>query len=155
LQAFNLLRPRERKGSASTTRHRDGAWCKLLIPAANASNVFRAAIGEGSFSYCGSTLIPQEAEEPDDAHAVRIESVEDSWYVTLDHPMTKDHFISFIAYLTTGGIKMRKLYPEQPAEARFRQGQSGAILAFCNRQGLFKVSTPKRERKSGGLPQLG
>lgn len=57
------------------------------------------AMGEGSFSCCGSQLLPQEPEAPDDAHAFTIERIEDDWYVTLDHPMTKQHFISFAAYV--------------------------------------------------------
>lgn len=113
------------------------------------------ALGEGSFSCCGNPLIPQEAEDADGAHAIAVEAIEDDWHVFLDHPMTKDHYISFIAYVTTGGIELRKLYPEQPAEARFRRGQSGTILAFCNRHDLFRVRTPKRVRAGGALPQLG
>ena len=104
------------------------------------------ALGEGSFSCCGVHLVPCEAEEPDDAHAIAVERIEDEWYVTLDHPMTKDHFISFIAYVTTGGITFAKLYPEQEAAVRFRVGMSGALFAYCNRHGLFRVSTPRRAR---------
>lgn len=103
------------------------------------------ALGEGSFSCCGVSLMPLEAEEPDENHGISIERVEDEWYVTLDHPMTKGHFISFIAYLTTDGITLKKLYPEQEAAARFRMGMSGVILAYCNRHGLFRVRTPRRE----------
>ena len=69
------------------------------------------ALGEGSFSCCGSTMFPQEAEEPDADHAFSIERIEDDWYVTLDHPMTKDHYISFVAYATMDGICFKKLYP--------------------------------------------
>ena len=35
------------------------------------------ALGEGSFSCCGSTMLPQEAEEPDADHAFSIERIED------------------------------------------------------------------------------
>ena len=104
------------------------------------------ALGEGSFSCCGVQLVPCEAEEPDEAHAIAVERIEDEWYVTLDHPMTKDHHISFIAYVSTGGITLVKLYPEQDAAARIRMGMSGAIFAYCNRHGLFRVRTPRRER---------
>ncbi|WP_308623089.1 helix-turn-helix domain-containing protein [uncultured Enorma sp.] len=104
------------------------------------------ALGEGSFSCCGVHLAPCEAEEPDEAHALQAERIEDEWYVTLDHPMTKEHFISFIAYVTMDGITFKKLYPEQEAAARFRMGASGALYAYCNRHGLFKVRTPRRER---------
>ena len=102
------------------------------------------ALGEGSFSCCGVHLVPCEAEEPDKAHGLQVERVEDEWYVTLDHPMTKEHFISFIAYVTMDGITFKKLYPEQEAAVRFRMGASGALYAYCNRHGLFKVRTPRR-----------
>ena len=102
------------------------------------------ALGEGSYSCCGVALAPAEAEEPDDGHALVVESIEDEWYVTLDHPMRKDHYISFIAYVTTDGVTIKKLYPEQEAAARFRCGQSGIIVAYCNRHGLVSVRTPRR-----------
>ena len=102
------------------------------------------ALGEGSYSCCGVALAPAEAEEPDEAHALVVESIEDEWYVTLDHPMRKDHYVSFIAYVPTDGITFKKLYPEQDAAARFRRGMSGAIYAYCNRHGLFRVRTPRR-----------
>lgn len=102
------------------------------------------ALGEGSYSCCGVALAPAEAEEPDEGHALVVESIEDEWYVTLDHPMRKDHYISFIAYVTTDGVTIKKLYPEQEAAARFRRGQSGVIVAYCNRHGLVSVRTPRR-----------
>lgn len=102
------------------------------------------ALGEGSYSCCGVALAPTEAEEPDGAHALVVESIEDEWYVTLDHPMRKDHYISFIAYVTTDGVTIKKLYPEQEAAARFRRGQSGIIVAYCNRHGLVSVRTTRR-----------
>lgn len=104
------------------------------------------ALGEGSFSCCGVQLAPCEAEEPGDDHAITVERIEDEWYITLDHPMTKDHYISFIAYVNTGGITLAKLYPEQEAAARIRVGMSGTIFAYCNRHGLLRVRTPRRER---------
>ena len=109
------------------------------------------ALGEGSFSCCGVHLAPCEAEEPDEVHALQVERIEDEWYVTLDHPMSKEHFISFIAYVTMDGITLKKLYPEQDAAARFRMGASGTLYAYCNRHGLFKVRTPRRERSAGRM----
>lgn len=102
------------------------------------------ALGEGAFSCCGVSLVPLEAEEPDDEHRIKVERVEDEWYVTLDHPMTKDHFITFIACVTSDGATIKKLYPEQDAAVRFRIGMSGVMYACCNRHGLFRVPTPKR-----------
>ncbi len=104
------------------------------------------AMGEGSFSCCGSALLPLEAEKPDDAHAFSVSRVEDDWCVTLDHPMTKDHYVSFVAYATAGALCMHKLYPEQQIESRFHIAGSGHIYLYCNKHGLFKQPTPRRTR---------
>ena len=94
-----------------------------------------------------------EAEDASDDHAIAVERIEDEWYVALDHPMQKDHYISFIAYVTMDGVMLKKLYPEQEAAARFRMGASGIIYAYCNRHGLMRVRTPKRERPvRGSIP---
>ena len=102
------------------------------------------ALGEGSFSCCGSTMFPQEAEEPDADHAFSIERIEDDWYVTLDHPMTKDHYISFVAYATMDGICFKKLYPEQSVQPRFHITGRGRIYLYCNQHGLFTSLTPRK-----------
>ena len=106
------------------------------------------ALGEASISCCGCSLPPQrvtDAEEPDDAHALRIERVEDEWLVSLDHPMEKGHFISFVALVTTDTVHLKKLYPEQAPRARI-PGGNGWVLAYCNRHGLFRARTPRPVR---------
>ena len=114
------------------------------------------SIGEAVISCCGITLppaIPEPADdaravpEPaDDAHFMNVEIVEDEYYVTLDHPMTKDHYISFIAALSDQGIQFVKLYPEGNAEARFKRNRVEKLYAYCNRHGLFQVK-PGRARR--------
>lgn len=114
------------------------------------------ALGEGSFSCCGVTLLPQEAEDAaeDPGHAVHVERIENDWYLTLDHPMTKDHFISFAAYVTSERATLVKLYPEQAMEARFPMRGSGYLYIYYNRHGLFRLRTPRVERRGGELPVL-
>ncbi len=99
-------------------------------------NVIRA-VGEAVISCCGITLPPQEAEPADEAHPIRLDVVEDEYYVTLDHPMTKDHYISFLAAVSDNGVQFVKLYPEGAAEARFKIDRVKTIYAYCNRHGLF------------------
>lgn len=114
------------------------------------------AMGEGSFSCCGVQLMPQEAEDADedDAHRVHVERIENDWYLTLDHPMTKEHFVSFMAYITSDTVTVTKLYPEQDAQARFPMRGSGTILVHCNRHGLFRARTPRIRRAApGALPR--
>lgn len=61
--------------------------------------------GEAVISCCGITLPPLDAEEIDEAHSVNIEPVEDESFITVHHDMTKRHFISFVAYVTSDKIQ--------------------------------------------------
>lgn len=94
--------------------------------------------GETVVSCCGITLPALEAEEVDDEHEIIIEKVEDENFITVNHPMTKNHFVSFIAYLTSDRVQFVKLYPEGNAETRFQLRGRGYIYIYCNKHGLMK-----------------
>jgi len=95
--------------------------------------------GEAVVSCCGITLPPLTAEEPDAEHGIRLEHVEDELYITVDHPMTKEHSISFFAAVSDQGVQITKLYPEGNAETRCKRARVQRIYAYCNRHGLFSV----------------
>lgn len=95
--------------------------------------------GEAIISCCGITLPALEAEPEDDAHHLRIEQVEDEYYVTISHEMSRPHYISFILAAKDDGFEIRKLYPEWNAEARFKISRTQCLYYYCNRHGLFKV----------------
>lgn len=95
--------------------------------------------GEAVVSCCGITLPPLEPETPDEDHGIKVEIVEDEYYVTVSHPMTKDHYISFLAAVSDQGIQLTKLYPEGNAEARFRISCVRKMYAYCNRHGLYML----------------
>ena len=94
--------------------------------------------GNSLISCCGITLPALEAEEADEQHMVTIERVEDERFVTVNHSMTKQHYISFLAYVTSDRIQMVKLYPEGNAETRFQPRGFGMLYWYCNHHGLFK-----------------
>ncbi len=96
------------------------------------------SLGNAVVSCCGITLPPLEAEQTDDDHAITVETVEDEHFITVHHPMTKQHFISFVAFVTADRIQMVKLYPEGNAETRLQLRGIGQIYFYCNRHGLFR-----------------
>ena len=96
------------------------------------------SIGDSLVSCCGITLPALEAEEADSIHTVQIEAVEDEHFITLDHPMTKQHYISFLAFITSDRVQFIKLYPEGNAESRMQLRGLGTLYWYCNRHGLFK-----------------
>ncbi len=97
-------------------------------------------MGEAAINCHGVMLSPAQAEESDENHMVFIEGVEDEYFVRIDHEMTKQHYISFIAALAPDNIQLVKLYPEGNAEARVKMRAVRQILYYCNRDGLFKVN---------------
>ena len=97
-----------------------------------------SSTGNALISCCGITLPPLEAEEPDDHHPITIETVEDEHFLTIRHPMTKEHFISFLAYVTTDRVRLVKFYPEGNAETRLPLRGMGMLYYYCNRHGLFR-----------------
>ena len=96
--------------------------------------------GEAVVSCCGIVLPALEAEAEDDDHKLHIEKVEDEYYVTIPHEMSKNHYISFIMAVKDDGSEIKKLYPEGSAEARFKIARTKYLLYYCNKHGLFKAS---------------
>ena len=96
------------------------------------------ALGNTVVSCCGITLPALEAEESDDDHTVTIENVEDEHFITVHHPMTKAHYISFVAYVTSDRFQMVKLYPEGNAQTRLQLRGMGYLYYCCNQHGLFR-----------------
>ena len=96
--------------------------------------------GETVISCCGIVLPVLDAEPEDEDHHLCIERVEDEYYVSINHEMSKTHYISFILAIQDGGCELKKLYPEGNAEARFRIRGTKGFRYYCNRHGLFRVS---------------
>ena len=94
--------------------------------------------GNALVSCCGITLPPLEAEEEEEDHGITIEKVEDEHFITVHHPMTKEHFISFLAFVTCDRIQLVKFYPEGNAETRMQLRGMGYLYYYCNRHGLFR-----------------
>ena len=99
--------------------------------------------GNSVISCCGITLPPLEAEEADLDHAVHIQQVEDEHFITIDHPMTKEHYISFVAFVASDRVQFVKLYPEGNAETRLQLRGFGMLYWYCNHHGLFKMNPRK------------
>ena len=101
------------------------------------------SMGEAAINCHGIQLTPLEAELTDEYHMTFIERVEDEYYVRIDHNMTKEHYISFVAAVSSDNMQMVKLYPEGSAEARFKIRGVRRIFFYCNRDGLFVIDPVK------------
>ena len=101
------------------------------------------SMGDAAIHCHGILLAPLEAEPTDEQHLILIERVEDEYYVRIDHSMTKEHYISFTAAVSSDKMQMVKLYPEGNAEAHFKIRGVRRIFFYCNRDGLFSIDPVK------------
>ncbi len=93
--------------------------------------------GKLELTCCGKVLedLPLNTEEQE--HALKIEELDGGLYLSMDHEMSKEHYISFIAYCTSDKLLMNKLYPEQNAELQLRRMGHGLLYYYCSKHGLY------------------
>lgn len=97
------------------------------------------ATGGGELHCCGRKLEALKAQKADEDHAVTVREIEEDWYITFGHPMRKDHFFRFAAYVTVDRVLLVRLYPEQGSEFRIPQIRGGKLYLCCSRDGLFEL----------------
>ena len=88
---------------------------------------------------CGRKLSQLLPQTPDVAHELQFDRLEDEYYITFSHPMTKAHYISFVSYVRFDRVLTVKLYPEQDAALRFPSMRGGKFYYYCNEHGLFEL----------------
>ena len=98
-------------------------------------NLITAAT-EAGVSCCGRTLLPLEPQKPEEP--LSVEKIDDSWFISSPHPMTKDHYVSFVALLTGDTLFLRRLYPEWDLQTRIPAFGHGILLWYCTKHGLFR-----------------
>ena len=65
------------------------------------------------------------------------EPVEDEWYITTDHPMTKTEHIAFAALLSGGSLRVWRQYPEWDFQLRLSRREHGLLVWYSTRDGLL------------------
>lgn len=106
------------------------------------------SLGANAASCCGISMIPLEAEAFDEQHVIHTERIDDEYFVHIDHPMTKDHYISFIACVCDDEVQLKKLYPEGSAEALFGIHGPCDFYAYCNHHGLLRTRAGKAAQEN-------
>lgn len=108
-----------------------------FIRCAHCGNIFWST-GGGEISCCGRKLIPLIAQDMDAAHDAKIEEIDNEYYVTFTHEMTKAHYITFAALVSWDRATVVRLYPEQSGEVRLPRQRRGELYLCCNKEGLFR-----------------
>ena len=94
------------------------------------------ATGDAEISCCGRKLTALEMKKAEPDEKLSVEIIENDWYITTSHPMTK-HYISFVAFATGEKIEMIKTYPEWDMNVRIQKRGHGKLVWYCTNHGLF------------------
>ena len=87
-------------------------------------------------SCCGHKLEALKPQKADQMHQLKVETIEDEWYVTTEHEMTKAHHIGFIAFVTGERVLLVKQYPEWGIHLRLPKFGRGYLYSYCTEHGL-------------------
>jgi len=93
--------------------------------------------GEAEISCCCKKLTVQVLKKAEESEKLSAQVIEDDWYITSIHPMTKTHYISFVAFATGDRIQIIKQYPEWNLDVRIPKRGHGMLLWYCTEHGLF------------------
>lgn len=94
------------------------------------------ATGDAAIYCCSRKLEPCVMQKVDDATKLNIENIEDDYYITSGHPMTKENYIAFVALSTGDRLELVRLYPEWDLQARLTR-RHGLLLYYSTSKGLI------------------
>ena len=86
---------------------------------------------------CGKKLAPMQPQKADAAHRLTVENSDGEWYITSNHAMRREHYISFLAFQTGDMLLVKKQYPEWGLEVRMPRVSHGRLLWYCTQHGLY------------------
>lgn len=94
--------------------------------------------GKASIFCCGRKVDPLKVQNIIENHQMQIDTIENDYFISIDHEMDKSHYISFVAFVTSDKVLFSKLYPEQSPEIRIPKIQRrGKLYAYCSKDGLW------------------
>lgn len=96
-----------------------------------------AAMADAAVSCCGRQLEALQPKKAEGEERLTVETMENDLFITSDHPMAKDHYITFVALLTGDSLMLRKQYPEWGLQVRIPAFGHGRLVWYCSRHGLF------------------
>lgn len=102
--------------------------------------------GSASILCCGRKLEQILPTDSSDAIKITVEEIDTDYFVTFDHPMAKEHYISFVAYIKSDRVFLNRLYPEQSPTCRFPLTKGGKLYVYCIKHGLVVYSDIRQAR---------
>ena len=95
------------------------------------------ATSDANVTCCGNRLTALEPRKAEESERLNIEDIGGEWYVSSEHPMTKEHYISFVAYQSDSSFMMFKQYPEWNVQFNMPLYRTGRLVWYCTQCGLM------------------
>lgn len=116
----------KRSGNMKKTKFYVCPSCGNLITAFENTNI----------SCCGRKLeaLEENKSKDDEIEIERVDGTE--LYISSSHPMTKENYISFVSYVTSDSLLLKKLYPEWEVSLRLPWLGHGKIVWYSEKEGL-------------------
>lgn len=70
-------------------------------------NILTSAMG-AAVTCCGKKLSPLDAVKAPEEARLSVELIENDYFITSSHPMTKEHYISFVALVTGDTLILKR-----------------------------------------------
>lgn len=95
------------------------------------------SLTEATISCCGRPLQVLPMKKTADSQKMTVTEVEDERYLSCDHPMTKEDYISFTAFATGERLEVFRHYPEWNLERRVPKNYHGQFIWYSKKEGLL------------------
>lgn len=92
--------------------------------------------GNPEISCCGRKIAPLEMKKAAPEEKLKVEIIEDEWFISSDHPMEKENYISFVAFQTGDKVELVKQYPEWNLQLRLKKRGHGQLIWYSTSTGL-------------------
>lgn len=92
---------------------------------------------EAAISCCGKKMEATVAKKAEEGHKLNVESIENEFFITTEHEMKKEHYITFVAHVKGDRVQIVKQYPEWNMQFRLNQVGRGKLYFYCINHGLF------------------
>ena len=96
-----------------------------------------AGTSEADIFCCGKKLEPAEIKKAEPEEKLSVELIDNDYFISGNHDMTKEHYITFVALLTGDTLIMKKQYPEWDLQTRIPRIAHGKLIWHCNKHGVF------------------
>lgn len=114
-----------------------GDMKKLRFYICNDCGNIITATSDAAVTCCGNKLTALEPREAMESEMLIAEDIGGEWYITSDHEMTKDNYISFVAYVNENSVMIFKQYPEWSININLPMFRSGRLIWYCNKEGIL------------------